>query len=702
MYKWSLLLLASAAVFQPIASFTERNLVDGRQQCCDHQPHLLHRDTRLDFYGNYRFNKVASDDRRVNGQRVAETRRYEVRSVETAPFRDTESPNSRRDISGPSARSSRLDRRAVEINSRIQRTRYVTRERFNWVSGQRERDYSDTARVGNDQRSRLSMDSRREQRLLTRETTNMRNVRAFSEGRDLLQRTRNDVVQANIRNRRVSRETEFLNRRSNVDLRDSRRQNVNNINKEDRSLERVRDVSESRLSSVRSRLVDNNRRITRENMMREINLNQRVARESLDERRVRETPESRLVNHRRALNERHQIREDFRQERFAGANRRFANVAERDVLMRTRPESTERSEERQSRKIRENIRENNAKRDAQRSAIEVNRRLVRSVDRSFTRDADIERRQVTRSLDRRSNIAFRSLETRRSSLSRHESRNMIRNDVRRIQNTRDDARDTHNTERRSLDHQTRKDGRYSTTNNAIRSPSEDRTMSHLIRRHTDVRSRIMEQRIDSPTENNRGFRDQSSRTEARRNLQNREQERHENRRISDRRMERSRFEARAIENVRTERHDERFDNRADTRNQMRSNRVNEIPEVLVRRSRELERDAIRTRDARVDHERMQNMRETRNKEVRNTRNADTRDRSETRSRLALTEAARFRREYSTKSLEQESFALNWQYLFYTLQGIYLCGIIATMMKEKPENHKSRSWWGIYTKAVKAD
>lgn len=54
MHNWCLLIVALIALLRPIASFTERNLVDGRQQCCDHQQGLLLRDTRLSLEASRR------------------------------------------------------------------------------------------------------------------------------------------------------------------------------------------------------------------------------------------------------------------------------------------------------------------------------------------------------------------------------------------------------------------------------------------------------------------------------------------------------------------------------------------------------------------------------------------------------------------------------------------------------------------------
>ncbi|XP_063625834.1 zinc finger CCCH domain-containing protein 13-like [Cydia splendana] len=64
MHNGCLLLLAFVAVFQPIASYTERGLVNGRQERCDYRTSV--HDPELNFHGTYRFNKPAVEDRRLN------------------------------------------------------------------------------------------------------------------------------------------------------------------------------------------------------------------------------------------------------------------------------------------------------------------------------------------------------------------------------------------------------------------------------------------------------------------------------------------------------------------------------------------------------------------------------------------------------------------------------------------------------------
>ncbi|XP_061718636.1 zinc finger CCCH domain-containing protein 13-like [Cydia pomonella] len=78
MHNGCLLLLAFVAVFQPIASYTERGLVNGRQERCDYRTSV--RDSELNFHETYRFNKPAVEDRRLNQRAdIRKLRRNEVK-----------------------------------------------------------------------------------------------------------------------------------------------------------------------------------------------------------------------------------------------------------------------------------------------------------------------------------------------------------------------------------------------------------------------------------------------------------------------------------------------------------------------------------------------------------------------------------------------------------------------------------------------
>ncbi|CAB3234037.1 unnamed protein product [Arctia plantaginis] len=90
MNNWRLLLLALVAVFQPITSFTERSLVDGRQQCCDRQTDTLLRDLRPNLYVNNRLAKPFWTLHRLNFRDETREDRQLRQRVTLFPRRSTE------------------------------------------------------------------------------------------------------------------------------------------------------------------------------------------------------------------------------------------------------------------------------------------------------------------------------------------------------------------------------------------------------------------------------------------------------------------------------------------------------------------------------------------------------------------------------------------------------------------------------------
>ncbi|XP_013199332.2 trichohyalin-like [Amyelois transitella] len=617
MYKWSLLLLASAAVFQPIASFTEHKLVDGRQQCCDHQPQLLHRDTRLSVYGA--IDKVSQEDRLNNRYAVPATS-YEVRSAESKVSRVTESPGSRL-VTSRTGRISQFSRQAADGSD----FRGQSGTRSSWISNQKERNLREnrlirsrdaTARSANERRFRVSVDIRQEPRF-TRDTDNIHNNRAIRENRNILQSAGNDVDRANIWNSRILRET----------LEQS-----------------VRDISRTRLPVDRSMMADENRRVVNDARIRKVNFNRHMIREmSYEKMSVRQTPEIRRVtnDHRRE-----QTREDFRKEDRVEAvtGRRFAVFS---VGGRQSP-----SYSRSDRELRQ-------------TPYVGDRRTVRSVKSSFTRNFNGERRQfVPKSLDSRSNPVLSSLETRtflerryvdetmnvRSKNIERHNRDMTNHERFKTQMTRIDER------RNSLlDEQERKQIRRSTVERmeAKRSRRETRDISsarqgsveslRFGRRDTrfDNRAETRNQRSFSPNQQDRRSSDRhmernnsvrdgmtltrqvrsvkdlrlerrdirfNIRAEKRSNnyeLESSLNERQENPRFTNRRMELSRREARervtltrqarSVENLKFDRRDTRFANRAETttRNQRSFNNINELESSLNEQRQENRRSTGR-------------------------------------------------------------------------------------------------------------
>nr|XP_049707603.1 general transcriptional corepressor trfA [Helicoverpa armigera] len=120
MNNWRLLLLAVVAVVQPIASFTDRNLIDGRQQCCDHPSSTPLRDTRSFLRGSYRLSDTTSALRSLSDR--DEIRQYR-RSTEKRLIEDRE--RAARQDPSTTARSTRVEYRLERSENSLSRDRLL-------------------------------------------------------------------------------------------------------------------------------------------------------------------------------------------------------------------------------------------------------------------------------------------------------------------------------------------------------------------------------------------------------------------------------------------------------------------------------------------------------------------------------------------------------------------------------------------------
>lgn len=90
MNNWHFLLLALLAIFQPIESFTERNLVDGRRTCCGREPDFFRERSESSSYGPHQFTKdLPSIQRLTYRDETRENRRSELTQRENL-YRSTE------------------------------------------------------------------------------------------------------------------------------------------------------------------------------------------------------------------------------------------------------------------------------------------------------------------------------------------------------------------------------------------------------------------------------------------------------------------------------------------------------------------------------------------------------------------------------------------------------------------------------------
>ncbi|XP_063365877.1 eukaryotic translation initiation factor 3 subunit A-like [Cydia amplana] len=265
MHNGCLLLLAFVAVFQPIASYTERGLVNGRQERCDYRTSV--RDPELDFHGTYRFNKPALEDRHLNQRDdIRKLRRNEVKEetirIASSSDRRLADTVERERFTLKRLSSDRIDNDAA-LRREIRKTRAVSSHRGEQKQViRRERlstaQESHQARVsGRRENSRLSVDENRSQRsdnkrfnerasVASRRDTrenrinaDMQRVREHPEVRSDTTRARDNGA-SNLIERRIAREAvqkmdtrrsvsriqqdrsadrEILNRRSNREIR---------------------------------------------------------------------------------------------------------------------------------------------------------------------------------------------------------------------------------------------------------------------------------------------------------------------------------------------------------------------------------------------------------------------------------------------------------------------------------------------------
>ncbi|XP_063386368.1 zinc finger CCCH domain-containing protein 13-like [Cydia fagiglandana] len=392
MHNGCLLLLAFVAVFQPIASYTERGLVNGRQERCDYRTSV--RDPELNFHGTYRFNKPAVEDHRLNqrddirklrrngvkeetlrlasssDRRLADTvERERITLTRLSSDRIGNDALLRREIRNTRPVSSHRNERKHEIRrERLSTTQESDQARF---SGRRENsrlsvDENHSQRLDNKRfNERVSVESRRDtrdnginadkQRVREHREVRFDTNRARDNGASSLieRRIAREAVQKMDTRRSVSRiqqdrnaDRETLNRRSSREIRSSSTSGdrVNRASANEGS--RFVVVQRQRDSQIRLTVERKNNRdsASREVLDDRISVNRRNAQraQSADTRReIRDTEnEARLARAVRSVNDR-VIRKDLSGSRIF--NREIA--AENQRHARSMAASLERSTE---------------------------------------------------------------------------------------------------------------------------------------------------------------------------------------------------------------------------------------------------------------------------------------------------------------------------------------------------------------------
>lgn len=197
MHNWRFLLLAFVAVIQPIASYTERGLVDGRQQRCDYRSATALRDSGLQFHGTHRLSKAAVEDRRLNqradnreihGNEVRESLRAISSSDRVRGDTLERASNTRTRLGRASqtefhfARDGIVLQRESRGSQPSQRLGDSRKERFQEFRAERPSNFNANQRARLDTRlfsSRLSEDESRSQfRINNRHSMDLQNTRA--------------------------------------------------------------------------------------------------------------------------------------------------------------------------------------------------------------------------------------------------------------------------------------------------------------------------------------------------------------------------------------------------------------------------------------------------------------------------------------------------------------------------------------------
>ncbi|XP_059052669.1 uncharacterized protein LOC131847198 [Achroia grisella] len=698
MYKWRLLLLASLAIFQPIESFAERSLVDGRQECSERQPHTLQRDTRLSVYASVHHKKLGFEERRANylhefSKSVKTNADFEKNSaVIRQPF------SRERDSRRTNLYSNDIQieqRRTRESSIREERKHFARNSRENGRNN-REDKYFRSSRIISET-DRTVYDNTRS-RIAISDTS--RRIKESAERRNLLEQTRSQVVyisSLNARNRpQESRKGMERNSVSRFESRLERSDNDPRMSR--RPLERQ--TTDNR---------DHNRDITRKYYTESLNrdtIRTDVRNVGNERQTITTRLNSRLLNNgNHRIWDQNEIDVDAQDNLVTGRGNRFYN----------RKESRE-----------------------QREGTQIERRLIR--ERQHPNQHVRHFGENIMELDeynQRRNI-LREIQNRRTIDLRNDNRNSMRS------NQRDsEARSGLRLVTRSFDRQIRQNNGQRESNRLVRDTELNRlkiseeyrdirenedAVSNII---SNTETKIFKSRTPLNENNDRRY---SERRVARVTREDQRRAADANNRIEnnrDRFVFRSQFResyenampitGRQINSRNDVRHERksvnriRYTNQYDERYQREERSFREGLRLTydpVVRSMRLARDdsgrmhrntlkresmvgdSDRNRDINVNRRDMN----YRTKDISNDRELDSR----------LIESARHRDFGSLirnkTDPKYQTFVLSWQHLFYTMQGVYVCTIIMQMLSESKSRAKKVSWWnpGSFKIPVKVD
>uniref|UniRef100_A0A2A4ITV8 Uncharacterized protein n=1 Tax=Heliothis virescens TaxID=7102 RepID=A0A2A4ITV8_HELVI len=403
MNNWRLLLLAIVAVVQPIASFTDRNLIDGRQQCCDHPSSAPLRDTRSSLRGTYRLSETTA----LRGLSGRDEIRQSRRSTEKRLIEDRER-TARQDPS-PTARSTRVEHRLERSENSLSRERLLdTRQREGSARYSRDLNLQEFNRRVLDRTSRNAV-----------------------ERRDVTESSRDSLFRDDYRTER------FANERLSKNLLETRREMQFRSDDRRPSLNRdARHVIRTKVDDIILEVPDNmniRKRFTRERsaVRREPSTRSDTQRHIIENDSYRR--EQRSTDQRRSLSE--NTRSDRIRDMHRGLNTREENREKRRIsYLRSNEFSERREQDKENTERRGSERMQVARRDTRESRILNTQNERNTNDRKNVRES-----RIMNTLNRREANVRREISVRdeiRENLEQRQSRERILMDRRNIRETR--------------------------------------------------------------------------------------------------------------------------------------------------------------------------------------------------------------------------------------------------------------------------
>lgn len=396
MNNWRLLLLAVVVVVQPIRSFSESNLINGRECCERSEDARLYgyrkADERRSLDGNREDHRTTIEDRRLRSlQEIREERRYEtIRGPMLTRSEYLERSERRNSPELLQFKPTEQERRSSSARNRETRDdQNRNRDEFRNIQGQNKRDPSES-------RNRDTLDATRTIRV----SRNTRDTRSFER------ESRNTMPRQQIRNSRSiderrsspNRDTTVLKReQEGITRRDSRLTGPARVH----SRIQLDDNTERRVYSRRTQ--EEGSEITRSRFS-DARINEVRAAQTLRTVEQSET-HNRDSRDKRAELQRHQRNTELRDR--VSAIRRESERTSAERMRESREENARLARDRMDIRNNERIEEHKQHRDENRRSVDTRRnteerrldsrqiRVSRSLDMTTSNDEQMERRSLS-------------------------------------------------------------------------------------------------------------------------------------------------------------------------------------------------------------------------------------------------------------------------------------------------------------------